>query len=66
MSKAETITLDLHTSWWLSYYLRGVVLAAYLTGREPDMERVSWWIERGVRVTVRREGQRGACTDLVR
>ena len=39
--------------WWLKYYLAGVLAMAHITGREPDLGRVSRWIERGIRVEVR-------------
>lgn len=40
--------LQVHVSWWLQHYLSAVSLCAALTGLEPDMNRVRWWIARGV------------------
>lgn len=40
--------LQVHVSWWLQHYLTGVALVSHLTGMEPDMKRVRWWIGRGV------------------
>ncbi|WP_198528914.1 hypothetical protein [Pseudomonas fulva] len=39
--------------WWLKYYLAGVLLACHLTGRDPHLDRVTRWIERGIVVEVR-------------
>lgn len=48
-----TVTIVFQQSWWLKYYLAGVLAMAHITGREPDLGRVSRWIERGIRVEVR-------------
>lgn len=39
--------------WWLKYYLGGVLVMSYITGRDPDMPRVMRWIERGIEIEVR-------------
>ncbi|MES3709091.1 hypothetical protein QC590_12715 [Pseudomonas putida] len=39
-------------TWWLKYYLAGVLIVSHVTGREPDMGRVFRWIERGIEVEV--------------
>ncbi|HDS1727713.1 TPA: hypothetical protein QEM47_000426 [Pseudomonas putida] len=46
-------TIVCRHSWWLKYYLAGVLVVSYITGREPDMVRVFQWIERGIKVEVR-------------
>lgn len=38
--------------WWLKYYLAGVLLACHLTGRDPNLGRVTRWIERGIELEV--------------
>ncbi|WP_410480698.1 hypothetical protein ACJ70E_15910 [Pseudomonas plecoglossicida] len=48
-----TATIICRHSWWLKYYLAGVLLMANITGRELDPVRVSRWIERGIKVEVR-------------
>lgn len=47
-----TVTIVCRQRWWLKYYLAGVVAVAHVTGREPDPERVSHWIDRGIKVEV--------------
>jgi len=38
--------------WWLKYYLAGVQVTACVTRREPDPDRVAYWVGRGLRVKV--------------
>ncbi|WP_449432340.1 hypothetical protein [Pseudomonas putida] len=46
-------TIVCRHSWWLKYYMAGVLVVTLITGREPDMGRVFRWIERGIKVEVR-------------
>lgn len=46
-------TIVCRHSWWLKYYLAGVLVVSRITGREPDMGRVVRWVERGIKVEVR-------------
>jgi hypothetical protein len=39
--------------WWLKWYLSGVIVMAYITGREPNLERVTSWVGRGMKIEVR-------------
>lgn len=48
-----TVTMVCRQSWWLKYYLAGVLAMARITGREPDLRQVGRWIERGLKVEVR-------------
>jgi len=45
-------TIVCRQTWWLKYYLAGVLVVSHITGREPDMGRVFRWIERGIKVEV--------------
>ncbi|WP_225785630.1 hypothetical protein [Pseudomonas sp. Marseille-P9655] len=47
------VTIVYRHSWWLKYYMAGVLVVSRITGREPDMGRVSRWIERGITVELR-------------
>ncbi len=51
MAMAE-LRIRLHVAWWLRWYLSGVSLAGYLTGLDPNPERVGRWIQRAIRVEV--------------
>lgn len=42
------IEVRLRRRWWLPYYLRGVALTAWLTGMEPNMQRVCYWAKKGI------------------
>lgn len=46
------LTLKITRSWWLRYYLHGVVITCALSGREPNLSRLSYWIRRETRVKV--------------
>lgn len=46
------ITVSIEVAWWISWYLTGVSLTAWLTGMEPDMEKVGTWVARSIRVRV--------------
>lgn len=48
-----TATIVCRQSWWLRHYLAWVLVMAHITGREPDLGRVTRWIERGIKVEVR-------------
>ena len=45
----QIATIRIQVAWWLRWYLSSVALMSQLTDREPDMEKVGRWIERGVR-----------------
>jgi hypothetical protein len=49
---AKTAPVQLRWRWWLRWYLYGVVTMHALTGLRPDMDRVTWWIRRGLTVKV--------------
>ncbi|MEO8641860.1 hypothetical protein [Pseudomonas sp.] len=48
--KVANIKVSVKMTWWLRAYLRGVGFACDLTGLEPNMDRVGWWIARGIKV----------------
>lgn len=45
-----SITVSIKLAWWLRLYLRAVGFACDLTGLEPNMDRVGWWVARGITV----------------
>jgi hypothetical protein len=45
-----TITLRVTRSWWVMPYLHTLALLCAITGREPDMEKVTRTLMRGVHV----------------
>jgi hypothetical protein len=48
-----SITITLKWRWWLKSYLFGVLLMARLVGREPNWDRVQYWIGKGIKFQVR-------------
>lgn len=49
---SNQITIKLTLKWWLRYYLYGVVLMAWLTGQEPDTDKMGHWIAKGTKVWI--------------
>ena len=45
-----TITVTVRVRWWLRLYLYGVTWCCWITGCEPNLDRVGYWIMRGVRI----------------
>lgn len=45
-----TLTYRIKLAWWVRPYLYGVAAVAWLTGREPDADKVWSQVERGVRL----------------
>lgn len=45
------LVVSVKICWWLRAYLCGVALISDITGLDPDPEKVSFWLRRGVRVT---------------
>lgn len=44
------IKVSIKLAWWLRVYLRAVGFTCDLTGLEPNMDRVGWWVARGITV----------------
>lgn len=49
----STLTLVAKPRWWFKFYLAGVLLAARLTGCEPNWERFRYWIGKGIKIEAR-------------
>lgn len=49
----EQITLTIKVSWWVKWYIRGVAYMCALTGQDPDMDKVAYWVRKGLLVKVR-------------
>jgi hypothetical protein len=47
-----SVHITVHRAWWLSLYLRGVVLLAVLKGREPNYDKVARVIRRGLSTSI--------------
>lgn len=45
-----SIQYRIRLAWWLRVYLQSVVLASLLTGREPDIDKVGYWIKKGLKL----------------
>lgn len=44
----KTCRVHLRLAWWLRYYLGAVVICSWVTGLEPDREKLDAWIKRGI------------------
>lgn len=47
-----TMTLTIKRSWWVMPFLFGVQLCSWLTGLEPDIERVGTTLAKGFKVVI--------------
>lgn len=48
----HTLTLSISLAWWLKPYLRTLAALCHVSGMEPNMERVNYWINKAVSVKV--------------
>ena len=50
MSRPVTAQIQLKVSWWFKLWIAGLILAAQLSGRVPDPEKVEAMARRGIKV----------------
>lgn len=48
MRKSVSITVSVRFRWWFKYYLFGIHAMIFLTGREPDGDKLDYWIRKAV------------------
>ena len=48
----QQIKIRVSVAWWLRWYLCGVALMCRMTGCEPNIERVTCWVRRSIRMRV--------------
>lgn len=46
-----SINVTIRVAWWVRWYISGVALCAFLTGLEPDMEKIKAKVMKGVRLS---------------
>ena len=44
------ITIKVRVAWWVRWYISGVALFAFITGAQPDMEKITAKVMKGVRI----------------
>lgn len=49
MATIENVRVSMHHAWWLRWYLKGLVVACWLTGCAPNEKRLYWWIKHGTK-----------------
>jgi hypothetical protein len=47
-----TLTLRIKLAWWVPLYVNTLAILCHLLNAEPNMDRVRYWIGRGVKVRV--------------
>ncbi|WP_440466887.1 hypothetical protein ACKI1H_27050 [Pseudomonas sp. YH-1] len=45
-----SLTVSIKRSWWVIAYLRACMLFAWLTGMEPDGEKIASTVTRGMKI----------------
>ena len=48
MTKCELV-IRAKVKWWLKLYLSGLSMVCWLTGNNPDWNKVNAWVERGIK-----------------
>lgn len=48
----QQIKISARIAWWLRWYLLGVALTCRMTGCQPNIERVTYWVRRSIRMRV--------------
>ena len=43
-----SMTIKVRIAWWVRWYISGVALCAFLTGSQPDMEKIKAKVMKGV------------------
>ena len=46
-----SMTIKVRIAWWVRWYISGVALCAFLTGFQPDMDKVKATAMKGVRLS---------------
>ena len=46
-----SMTIKVRIAWWVRWYISGVALRAFITGAQPDMEKVKDKVMNGVRLS---------------
>jgi len=48
----QQIRIRIGVAWWLRWYLSGVALMCRVTGCDPDVVRVAYWIRQSIRMRI--------------
>lgn len=51
-TNTRTVTLRLRRAWWLTPYFWMVAAMCAITGCEPNMERVTYWVNKALSVEI--------------
>ena len=46
-----SMTIKVRIAWWVRWHISGVALCAFLTGFQPDMDKVKAKVMKGVRLS---------------
>ncbi|MBV2181696.1 MAG: hypothetical protein KUL86_10755 [Castellaniella sp.] len=46
------VAIRVSVAWWLRWYLAGVTLMCRMTGCQPNIERVMYWVRRSIRMRI--------------
>lgn len=46
------VAIRISVAWWLRWYILGVTLMCRMTGCQPNIERVSHWVRRSIRMRI--------------
>lgn len=46
-----SIKVTIRVAWWVRWYISGVALFAFITGAQPDMDKIKAKVMKGIKVT---------------
>lgn len=45
-----SINVTIRVAWWVRWYISGMALCASITGAQPDMEKITANVMKGIRI----------------
>ena len=45
-----SMTIKVKVKWWLKLYLSGLIMICWLTDNEPDVDKVQFWLNKGIKL----------------
>lgn len=45
-----SLKVTIRCAWWVRWYISGVALCAFITGAQPDMEKIKATVMKGIKI----------------
>jgi hypothetical protein len=53
---ASSLVVSIRMAWWLRVYLNTLALLCRAFDAEPNWQRAGYWVSRGIRIEIKKEG----------